>query len=95
MAKVARSGLLQQMVFLVYSQERLGAYGLSPTNIRDLLSARNIMMSGGQLDISGSSLHIDPSGAFKTPQDIANTVITMTNAGTPVYLRDLVDVIPS
>jgi hypothetical protein len=40
-SKVTRSGLLDERVFLEYSQERLAAYGVTPSALRNALNGRN------------------------------------------------------
>lgn len=94
-SKVTRSGLLDQTVYLIYSQERMSAYGLQLGNISNLLNARNIFAPGGQIDVSGRNVNIDPSGEFHTAQDIGSVVVATGPSGSPVYLRDLVDIVPS
>ena len=55
--------------------------------------ARNITLPGGMLDVQGKNLSIDPSGEFKSEKEIGDVAITSSSSGTPVYLRDLVDVV--
>jgi hypothetical protein len=45
-SKVTRSGVLEENIFLEYSQERLASYGLQPTKLPDLLRARNVTLPG-------------------------------------------------
>ena len=90
-SKITRSGLLDERVFLEYSQERLASYGVSPGSLRDVLAGRNITATGGILEIGGKNLTIDPSGEFKSEQDIGQVLVPTSN-GRAVYLRDLVDV---
>src|SRR5262249_59577434 len=59
----------------------------------DILSARNITLPGGQLEVEGKNLSIDPSGEFKSEKDIVDVLVTASQTGSPVYLRDLVDVV--
>jgi multidrug efflux pump subunit AcrB len=44
------------------------------------------------LESEGKNLLIEPSGEFKDANEIANVLITTSPTGTPVYLRDLVDI---
>ncbi len=90
-SKVTRAGLLDERVFLEYSQERIASYGVSPSTLSDALSARNITASGGTMEVGGKNMTIDPSGEFKDPAAIGDVRIP-TNNGRSVYLRDLVDV---
>lgn len=93
-SKVDRAGVLQQAVYLEYSQERLASYGIQPSRLRELLSVRNITEPGGSLNIEGKNLLIDPSGEFHSADEIGNVLIP-TPTGTPLYLRDVVEVFRS
>jgi multidrug efflux pump subunit AcrB len=90
-SKTARSGVLQEQVTLLYSQDQLAAYGLDPYKLGDVLGARNIITAAGTVQTPTSAVLVDPSGQFKSAGEIANVAIAQTN-GAPVYLRDLVDV---
>jgi multidrug efflux pump subunit AcrB len=91
-SKVTRSGVLPEQIYLDYSQERLAAYGVEPTKLGSLIGSRNITAPGGVLEIGGKNVTIDPSGEFTSETQIGGIVATTTAGGTPVYLRDLVDV---
>lgn len=93
-SKVSRTGLLDERVFLYYSQERLAAYGLQTSRLPDILGARNITLPGGQLEAGGKNLAIDPTGEFKSEKEIGDVAVTSAN-GAPVYLRDIADVVRS
>ena len=90
--KVSRAGILSERIFLLYSQERIASYGLKPGDLPSILGARNITPAGGQLEAAGKNFSIDPSGEFKNEKDIGDVAIARTNQGSPVYLRDVVDV---
>ncbi|HKX32493.1 MAG TPA: efflux RND transporter permease subunit, partial [Blastocatellia bacterium] len=92
-SKVTRSGVLDENIFLYYSQERLASYGLQPSALPDILRARNVTLPGGQMEVEGKNLSIDPSGEFKSEKEIAETVVMSSTMGAPVYLRDLVDIV--
>ena len=94
-SKVSRSGLLDEKVFLFYSQERLASYGIQPAALSNILSARNITAPGGQMETDGKNLSIYPSGEFKSENEIADVAVTTSASGAPVYLRDLVDIVRS
>lgn len=92
-AKVTRTGILNEKIYLLYSQERLASYGLKPSNLEDVLNARNITLPGGQLTISGKSVVINPSGEFDNEDEIGNVTIGVTPYGAPIYLRNVVDTV--
>jgi multidrug efflux pump subunit AcrB len=91
-AKVTRSGRLNERVFLDYSQERLAGYGIQPSALNRILGARNIALPGGVLEVEGKNLGINPSGEFKNEKEIGDVVVATSAVGTPVYARDLVDI---
>lgn len=91
-SKVSRSGLLNETVYLLYSQERLAAYGIQPSNLEDVLKARNISGTGGQVNVEGKNVTLDPSGEFKNEREIGD-VLVPTAQSSSVYLRDLVDIV--
>ncbi len=93
-AKVTRSGTLPQQVHLDYSQEQLASYGLQPSNLKPILSARNITAGAGVIEVEGTNLILDPSGAFASPDEIGGVMIGQAPGGVPVYLRDLVEILP-
>jgi hypothetical protein len=90
-SKVTRSGLLEERIYLEYSQERLTAYGVQVGALRHVLSDRNITLPGGTLEVGDKNLTIDPSGEFRDEQEIGD-VLVPTSSGRRVYLRDLVSV---
>jgi len=91
-SKVSRVGLMPEQISLFYSQQRIASYGLLPADLPNILGARNITLAGGQLEAVGKNLTIDPSGEFKSEKEIGDVAVTYTNQGTPVYLRDMVDI---
>jgi multidrug efflux pump subunit AcrB len=93
-AKVDRSGVLNEQVTLEYSQERLASYGVTPSALRNILGARNITLPGGTIEAPGKSLNIDPSGEFADEREIGD-VLVPTASGGGVYLRDLATVVRS
>jgi multidrug efflux pump subunit AcrB len=91
-SKVNRSGLLKENVFLLYSQERLASYNIQPGTLEDAMKGRNISTSGGQVNVEGKNVTLDPAGEFKSEDEIGNVQVRASN-GASVYVRDLVDVV--
>jgi multidrug efflux pump subunit AcrB len=90
-SKITRSGVLPEQIYLDYSQERLAAYGIQESQLGDLLAARNITMPGGNIEVGGKNVTIDPSGEFHSEQEIGD--VLMAGPGLkPQYLRNLVEV---
>ncbi len=92
-SKVTRAAILNERIYLLYSQERLASYGLQPSNLQNILSARNITLPGGQLTVGEKSIAINPSGEFHSEDEIGSVTIGVTPYGAPVYLRNVVDTV--
>src|SRR5271157_1647786 len=91
-SKVERRGVLSQTIYLDYSQDRLAAYGLRPADLSKVLSARNIIAPGGTVETGERRVTLIPSGQFDTAKSIGDVAVSTTSEGTPVYLRDLVQI---
>ncbi|HEY0705065.1 MAG TPA: efflux RND transporter permease subunit [Candidatus Acidoferrales bacterium] len=91
-SRVDRNGVLSEQIYLDYSQERLASYGLQPSNLKNILNARNITLPGGALEAGSKNILIDPSGEFTSPADIGNVIVGSSGFGSAIYLRDLVDI---
>jgi multidrug efflux pump subunit AcrB len=91
-AKVTRAGVLSEVVYLDYSQEKLAAYGVLPSQLDEILAARNIVARGGSVELDGKSVLIAPAGEFKSEAEIGEVVVARGANGAPVYLRDLVTI---
>ncbi len=91
-SKVTRSGVLKENIFIEYSQERLAGYGLQPSKLAQVLRARNATLPGGQLEVQGKTLGINPSGEFHNERELGDVLVTASPTGSPVYLRDMAEI---
>lgn len=92
-SKVSRSGLLDERIYLNYSQNRLAAYGLNPSDLSKVLAARNITAPGGVVDVQGKNVPIEPAGEFRSEKEIGDVMIGTSGSGSPQYLRSVVDIV--
>src|SRR2546426_1465281 len=93
-SKVERRGLLPQVVYLEYSQDRLAEYGLQPAALGQILRARNIIAPGGAFETDQRQIIINPSGQFESRAAVGEVAVAKTATGAPVYLRDLLNIFP-
>ena len=91
-SKVERSGVLNENVFLNFSQERLAQYKLKPADLPKILAVRNLPESGQTLNANGRTVSVNTTGEFKSIDDLRNVLIGASPSGMPLYLRDLVDI---
>jgi multidrug efflux pump subunit AcrB len=92
-AKVEAAGVLPEQVYLDYSQERLASYGIKTSALSDILEARNITLPGGVLEVGDKNMRIDPSGEFRSEQEIGEVLVPVADGHGALYLRDVVDVV--
>jgi hypothetical protein len=90
-AKILRSGVLPEQVFLGYSQEQLAAYSIQPASIKKSF-ARNTTIPGGLFQAGDINVQVQPSGSFTDANEIGGVIMTRTKSGLPVYLRDVTDI---
>ena len=91
--KISRSGVLPEWVQLAYSQRRLASYGVQPAKLAQILAERNITQTGGTIDAGGTDVSVHPSGEFTNASEIGDVIIQTSQSGTPLYLRDLAEVL--
>jgi multidrug efflux pump subunit AcrB len=91
-SKVDRSGVLEEQVTLSFSQERVASYGIPLGRLEDILRSRNTALAGGQMEVSGRTVALNPTGEFRNEREIGGVIIGSSQGGAPLYLRDLVDV---
>ena len=91
-SRVERKGVLPQAVYLDYSQERLASYGIQVTDLSRVLQARNITLPGGSIEAGGRKIQIDASGQFENASSIGGVIMGSSDAGLPVYLRDVMQI---
>jgi multidrug efflux pump subunit AcrB len=91
-SKVDRSGVLDEQVTLSFSQERVASYGVPLGQLEDILKSRNTALGGGVMEVSGRTVALNPTGEFRNESEIGDVIIGSSQAGAPLYLRDLVDI---
>jgi multidrug efflux pump subunit AcrB len=91
-AQVDQIGVQEEQITLSYSGQRFTQFGLRPDFIISRLRERNINLPGGRLDLPQRNLVVQPSGEFKSEQEIGDVVAAVSESGYPLYLRDLVEV---
>ncbi len=91
-SKVELHGVQEERIFLEYDNTRLARVGLSPGQLLEILTSRNIITPGGSIVSGEDRLIIEPSGNYETLDDLRRTVIAPPGSDQLIYLEDLVDV---
>jgi HAE1 family hydrophobic/amphiphilic exporter-1 len=76
---------------IIVKPEKLAAYGLTVTDVIDLLRAENINVSAGNMDVGRRDYRIRTVAEFNSPEDIKRIVIRSTGQRR-IFLSDIADV---
>lgn len=91
-ARVERYGVVPETVQLLYSQERLAAFGLQPQQIARALGARNPSLPGGAIGTGKQTVLVDPEGSVSSTDELLDTVVATSKEGRPIHVRDVAEV---
>lgn len=88
-AKVDILGEQEERIFVEYDNARLAELGISPYQLSQMLSARNIVISGGAFNLNNERIALEPSGNFESIEDIGKTVVSSPKTNRLIMLRDI------
>ena len=91
-AKVQVFGEQQEHIFLEYDNAHLASLGISPSQLSEQLSSRNIIISGGSIILANEQITLEPSGNFENIDEIKRTIIQIPGSDRLLYLSDLVTI---
>jgi HAE1 family hydrophobic/amphiphilic exporter-1 len=100
-ATASVNGGREKIIRIEIPQNRLEAYGLTVTQIQQMLAVQNMQVSAGTITEGGLSYILTTMGEFKSLDEMRQTVISYKGGGftgtavempRPVYLRDLANV---
>jgi multidrug efflux pump subunit AcrB len=90
--KVTKIAVVEEAIYLLFSDANLAGYGLTPDAVAGSIGARNAVIPGGTMRTEGRNFPVQLSGEYKTEHDMLGTVVGLSRAGVPVYLRDTFEV---
>jgi multidrug efflux pump subunit AcrB len=88
-AKVDLYSEQQEVVFLEMSRVRLAQFAINENQIYSQLQARNVVADGGRVRIGGQYVVINPTGGFKSAEEMLDLVIGSDSSGHQLQLRDV------
>jgi multidrug efflux pump len=91
-AKVSRSGVLGEQIWIDYDQDRLASSRMQPSSIASAVASRNMTLPGGTFDVTGRHVVLDPNVRDDSYRNMEDMLIGSSTGGTPVYLRDVASV---
>jgi multidrug efflux pump subunit AcrB len=90
--KVTKVAIVEEAVYLLFSDANLAGYGLTPNAVMGAISARNAVIPGGTMRTEGRNFPVQVSGEYITERDMLGTMVGQSRDGAPVYLRDTFEV---
>ena len=90
-AKVDLHGVQSERIWIEFNAAFMAQFGLTPDQIVSSLRGQNIVLSGGVVEANGSNVVIEPSGDFRSIEDIRRVAIEASEDQV-VYLEDLATV---
>jgi multidrug efflux pump subunit AcrB len=90
--KVTKVAIVEEAVYLLFSDANIVGYGLTPDTVMGAIGARNAVIPGVTMRTEGRNFPVQLSGEYKTERDMLGTMVGMNRAGAPVYLRDAFEV---
>ena len=87
-ASVDLHGVQQERIWIEFNAASISQFGIAPSMIVAELNGQNIILPGGTVEAGGQNIVIEPSGDFRSIDDIRNIAI-QTEDEQLVYLEDL------
>jgi multidrug efflux pump subunit AcrB len=87
--KVELLGDQQEVAFLEISRQRLAELGIDEQQIYNQLQAKNLAADGGRVRIGNEHIAIDPTGGFRSAEDMLELVIGSDRSGRQLFLKDV------
>ena len=87
--KITIYGKQPDVVYVEMSRNKMAQLGIPPDAIYSALTAKNIPVSAGRLELGDFLLPISPTGEFKSEQDFGELLISVVGSGQQVFLRDV------
>ena len=91
-AKVEILGVQPQSIFIEFDNSKLSKLNISAVYLRQILSKKNIVISGGSIKLDSQRLSIEPTGNYEEISELQNTIIPLPS-GDKVYLKDIAEII--
>src|SRR5262249_53453475 len=78
-----------EVVFLDLSRQRLAQLGINEQEIYSKLQDRNVAADGGRIRVGDEHVPLDPTGTFRSAEDMLDLVIGTDPSGRQLFLRDI------
>jgi multidrug efflux pump len=90
--KIDIFGDQEERVFIEYNNARLSELGLSPSQLSEQLTSRNIVIPGGSIDLANEKISLEPTGNFESVSEIAKTIVQIPGSDRVLYLDEIAEI---
>lgn len=91
-AKVELGGVQEERVFVEFDNARLKEYGLSSSQLQNIIAATNILSAGGAVVVGDQRIILEPTGNFNDVDDIKKILVPVKGGNQSVKLGDITTV---
>lgn len=91
-SRIVILGGLEREFRVIVDQTKLANYNITLGQISNAIALANINIPSGEIEIDGFKYNVRVEGKFSTVDTLKNIVVSTKN-GTPIYLRDLGEII--
>ena len=81
-----------ERIYLEFDPVKLSGLGVSPEQVFGALAQQNIIEPGGDVSAGGRMVTLEPSGAYRSVEEIAGTVFSIPETGRVLRLDEVVTI---
>jgi multidrug efflux pump subunit AcrB len=90
--KIELYGVHAEQVFLNFSTTRLAQFGITGAEVINTLVEQNVVLPGGRVDAAQLDVIVEPTGNFRSIEDIENVQLTIPDTQQTIRLKDILAV---
>jgi len=96
-ARIDLWGAQDERIYMDVSQTRLASLGLTGEDLQRTLQMQNAVVNAGNIGVQSERLRVVPTGAFTSPQDIGNLVVSSSRlspggGGELIQIQDIASI---
>tara|TARA_B100000579_G_C22847180_1_gene865108 strand:+ start:3104 stop:6205 length:3102 start_codon:yes stop_codon:yes gene_type:complete len=92
-SEITITGLPEKEIEISINEEKLLAYNLSIEEINSAVLRNNINLTAGKIEVNESNYLLRSNNKSSFTKDIGNTIIRVNKNGSPLYLKDIAEII--
>ncbi|PIE42197.1 MAG: acriflavine resistance protein B [Gammaproteobacteria bacterium] len=87
--KVSILGIQNERIYIDIENAQLAETGYTPKQLAGMIAGQNIIQSGGEIDVNGNKLVLQPTGNFTDIETVKNALIPLQNGRGMFALSDV------